>query len=127
MINDKEKFCNDLKEFFRSQGLTQQNIAERFGVSQQYVAALLNGTNSFGKRVAQKWAAEFGLNEAWLLTGVGDITTEKVVQQNNLHGDNFQGEGMTVNNNCSAEYLSLLKKKDEQIDQLLDIIKKMQN
>jgi transcriptional regulator with XRE-family HTH domain len=116
MINDKEKFCNDLKEFFRSQGLAQRDIAERLGVSQQYVAALLNGTNSFGKKAAQKWAAEFGLSEAWLLTGVGDITAAKVNQEENLHCENH----------CIAEYLSLLRKKDEQIDKLLEIIKNMQ-
>lgn len=124
MNYDKKKFCDDLKEFFRQRGLTQQNIAERFGVSQQYVASLLNGTNPFGKKVAHKWAEEFGLSEAWLLTGVGDITTTGVVQ-NNQNGDNYQGVGMTVNK-TDAKFFALLRKKDEQIDRLLSIIEKMQ-
>lgn len=96
MENDKKKFCDDLKEFFKAQGLTQQNIAERFGVSQQYVASLLNGTAPFGKKVAHKWAEEFGLPEGWLLTGNGYITTKNIVQKNQS-GDNYQGDGMTVN------------------------------
>lgn len=124
MDKDKKKFCDDLKDFFKSRGLTQQKIAERFGVSQQYVASLLNGSNPFGKKVAHKWAEEFGLSEAWLLTGIGDITTTGVVQ-NNQNGDNYQGDGMTVHKS-DADFLSLLKKKDEQIDRLLAIIEKMQ-
>lgn len=124
MIKDQKKFCDDLKKFFKSRGLTQQNIAERFGVSQQYVASLLNGANPFGKKVAQRWAAEFGLSESFLLTGEGEVTTVGVVQ-NNENGDNFNGEGITVNKGDS-DYLALLKKKDEQIDRLLSIIEKLQ-
>lgn len=124
MDKDKKKFCDDLKDFFRSQGLTQQKIAERFGVSQQYVASLLNGSNPFGKKVAHRWAQEFGLSEAWLLTGAGDITTASVVQTNQ-NGDNYQGNGMTVHKEDSA-LIAQLKEKDRQIDRLLRIIEKMQ-
>lgn len=124
MENDKKKFCEDLKDFFKAQGLTQQNIAERFGVSQQYVAALLNGSTPFGKKVAHKWAEAFGLSEAWLLTGIGSITTGNIVQ-NNENGDNFQGDGMTVHQE-NRGLIAQLKKKDEQIDRLLRIIEKMQ-
>lgn len=124
MENDKKKFCEDLKEFFKAQGLTQQNIAERFGVSQQYVASLLNGTTPFGKKVAHKWAEEFGLSEAWLLTGIGCLTTGNIVQ-NNQSGDNYQGDGMTVHKG-DDDLRAQIKKKDEQIDRLLRIIEKMQ-
>lgn len=124
MDTDKKKFCEDLKDFFKAQGLTQQNIAERFGVSQQYVAALLNGSTPFGKKVAHKWAEEFGLSEAWLLTGIGGVTTGNIVQ-NNENGDNYQGDGMTVNKD-DRYLIAQLKKKDEQIDRLLRIIEKMQ-
>lgn len=124
MENDKKKFCEDLKEFFKAQGLTQQNIAERFGVSQQYVASLLNGTTTFGKKVAHKWAEEFGLSEAWLLTGIGGITTGNIVQ-NNLSGDNYQGNGISVHKG-DEDLIDQLKEKDRQIDRLLRIIEKMQ-
>ena len=124
MIKDQKKFCDDLKDFFKSQGLTQQKIAERFGVSQSYVGSLLTGATPIGKKTASKWAKEFGLSEAWLLTGEGDMFGG-VVQQNNQNGDNYQGNGMTVHKG-DADYLALLKKKDEQIDRLLAIIEKMQ-
>lgn len=124
MSKDKKKFYDDLKEFFRKRGLTQQNIADRFGVSQSYVASLLNGTNPIGKKTAKKWADEFGLSETWLLTGIGEPINSSVIQ-NNENGDNYNGAGMTVNKS-DAEYLALLKKKDEQIDRLLTIIENMQ-
>lgn len=123
MDSKKKKFCEDLKDFFKAQGLTQQSIAERFGVSQSYVGSLLNGTTAFGKKAAHKWAKEFGLPEAWLLTGEGAMAGEVV--QSIQCGDNYQGNGMTVHqeNRCLIDQL---KKKDEQIDRLLRIIEKMQ-
>lgn len=123
MIKDKKKFCEDLKNFFKAQGLTQQSIAERLNVSQSYVGMLMSGSKAFGKNAAQTWADMFGLSAAWLLTGEGSITGEVV--QNNHSGDNFQGDGMTIHqeNRCLIDQL---KKKDEQIDRLLRIIEKMQ-
>ena len=126
MIKDKEKFSADLKDFFRGQGLSQNDIAARFGVSQSYVGMLMTGKKEFGKNTAQQWADEFGLSVAWLLTGEGDMLQGKLIQQNNQNGDNFQGEGFTVNKG-DTEFFALLRKKDEQIDRLLTIIEKMQD
>lgn len=125
MENEKKKFCDDLKDFFSSQGITQQMLADRLKVSQQRIAALLNGASTFGKKTASQWASEFGLPELWLLKGEGSLTTIGIVQ-NNEHGDNYQGDGMTVNHS-DAKFLALLKKKDEQIDRLLAIIEKLQS
>lgn len=121
---DAKKFCDALKEFFKEQGLTQRAIAQRLGVTQQYVTSILNGANPIGKKTAARLSQEFGLSEAWLLTGEGCMTTACIVQ-NNENGDNYQGNGMTVNKS-DAEYIAMLKKKDEQIDRLLSIIEKMQ-
>lgn len=123
MDKNRERFLSELKNFFWEKGLTQQKIADALGVSQSYVASLLNGQKAFGKKSAKTWSEKFGLSEGWLLTGEGFIT-RKVIQ-NNLEGDNYQGDGMTINKNESDLY-ALLKKRDEQIDRLLDIIQKMQ-
>lgn len=124
MIKDKEKFSTDLRDFFKKLGLTQQNIADRLNVSQSYVGMLMSGAKPFGKATAQTWSETFGLSVAWLLTGEGDISGN-VVQQHNQNGDNIQGNGVTVNK-PDYEYLALLKKKDEQIDRLINIIEKLQ-
>ena len=62
-----------LREYFESQGITQQNIADRFGVSKQTINPYMTGAKPFGRKVAQKWAEEFGLSASWLLTGDGDM------------------------------------------------------
>lgn len=123
MIKDKKKFCEDLKDFFKAQGLTQQNIAERLNVSQSYVGMLMSGAKAFGKNTAQTWADEFGLSAAWLLTGEGSLTCGVI--QNNQSGDNYQGNGMTVHKG-DGSLIDQLKEKDRQIDRLLRIIEKMQ-
>jgi len=64
-------------------GLTQEEIARRFGVSKQAINSLINGRKPFGKQNAIKWANEFGLNAAWLLTGEGEMikqSTKEVVE-----------------------------------------------
>lgn len=123
MIKDQKKFCDDLKLFFKSQGLTQNEIAERLGVSQSFVGMLLTGRKAFGKTTAQTWADEFGLSAAWLLTGEGAMLGSVI--QNNQNGDNIQGVGNTVNKG-DEDYIAMIKKRDEQIDRLLSIIEKMQ-
>ena len=65
-----------LRQYFESQGITQQNIADRFGVAKQSVNPYLTGAKPFGKKVAQKWADEFGFSTSWLLTGEGAMMQE---------------------------------------------------
>lgn len=68
-----DKIGDKLRAFFKEKGLTQDHIADKFGVSQAYVNALLNDKKAFGKKQAHKWSEEFGLSPNWLLTGKGDM------------------------------------------------------
>lgn len=74
-----------LKDFFTSQGISQQAIAERLRVSQPAVSALLNG-KPFGKKLAQKWGDEFGLKPTWLLTGEGEMLKGDTVEPDRGQG-----------------------------------------
>lgn len=49
MISEK------LTEFFKENGITQEDIAARIGVSQSYVSALLTGKKAFGKKQEQRF------------------------------------------------------------------------
>ena len=126
-----EKIGEKLRAYFEKKGIKQEELATLLGVSQPYVNALLNDKKSFGKKQAQKWNELFGLSVNWLLTGLGDMYSDSVIQ-NNQNGDNIHGHSVTVNK-TEKYYLSIIKmqaeqlsKSQEQIDRLLSIIEKMQ-
>ena len=125
-----EKIGEKLRAYFEEKGITQEELAARLGVSQPYVNALLNDKKSFGKKQAQKWNELFGLSVNWLLTGLGDMHSDSIVQ-NNQNGDNIHGHSVTVNK-TEKDYLEIIKtqaeqlsKSQQQIDRLLSIIERM--
>ena len=125
-----EKIGEKLRAYFEEKGITQEELAALLGVSQPYVNALLNDKKSFGKKQAQKWNELCGLSVNWLLTGLGDMHSDSIIQ-NNQNGDNIHGHSVTVNK-TEKDYLEIIKtqaeqlsKSQEQIDRLLSIIEKM--
>lgn len=68
-----ETIAHKLREYFDSQGITQQDIANKFGVKKQTINPYMTGAKPFGKKVAQQWADAFGLSVSWLMTGEGDM------------------------------------------------------
>ena len=69
-MTQSEKVSEQLKKFFSGLGYSQREIAEKLGIRQQVVHSLLNG-RPFGKKSAENWSKQFGLNPAWLITGEG--------------------------------------------------------
>lgn len=65
-----------LKAYFKKIKLTQREIAQKLGVTQQSVNAYLN-TKPFGKRSARKWSEVFGFNFDWLMVGAGSMFPEE--------------------------------------------------
>lgn len=126
-----EKIGEKLRAYFEEKGITQEELAAQLGVSQPYINALFNDKKSFGKKQAQKWNELFGLSVNWLLTGLGDMHTDSVTQ-NNQEGYNIHGHSVTVNK-TEKDYLEIIKtqaeqlsKSQQQIDRLLSIIENMQ-
>lgn len=111
-----------LKDFFSRQGLTQQAIADRLGVSQSAVNALLNG-KPFGKKNATKWGAEFGIQPSWLLTGEGEmLKTDTAKPSVSIEEEgiiSIPRDAWEVIRNQSAS----LKAKDEQLGMLAASLK----
>lgn len=71
---------DELKNFFKEQGLTQKDLAEILGVSQPYIGMLLTGKKPFGKNTANIWSEKFGLSASWLLTGEGEMLKQGPTQ-----------------------------------------------
>lgn len=62
-----------LASYLREIGLTQGAIANKLGVSQPYINALMTGRKNFGKAQAYRWRDAFGINPSWLLVGEGPM------------------------------------------------------
>lgn len=106
---------------------SQKDFAAKIGINKASMSSAMNGedkyltTGLFGR--IHNCFPQF--NKAWLLTGEGSMLRDGgYVVQNNRDGDNIHGNNVNVDKS-EAALLELLKKKDEQIDKLLDIIGRM--
>lgn len=117
-----DSVAKKLKEFFKERGITQTQAAELLETSQQVVQKLLKD-RPFGKRTAAKWSEVFGINPAWLLTGVGEMfledeqqrtnTTKKVVEESNAI---VASEVLRLINNGELYPASVVAAKDALIE-----------
>lgn len=57
-------------------GLKKVEFAKRIGVSAPFVSELCTGAKKPSDRTIADICREFGINELWLRTGAGDMTTE---------------------------------------------------
>lgn len=73
MIENKDNIIRDgLRQFFKKEGLTQKSVAERLGVTQQYVGSILRD-KAIGAKTASLISERFGFTIKWLLTGEGAV------------------------------------------------------
>lgn len=112
-MNLKAEQINELKEFFKTQGISQYEIAARLNITQPAVNALLNG-KPFGKKTAKIWEQEFGISSIWLLTGDGTITNKPQDMQTSKE---TQIGLINYMKKESEKFVAMLEKKDEQIQQ----------
>lgn len=75
----EENKIEELKAHFRKLGITQEQIAEKLGVTQAYVGMLLNGKKPFGKKQATRFGELFGISPSWLLTHEGNMLVDSPV------------------------------------------------
>ena len=130
-MSQESKVGERLKIFFKEKGLTQVQIAERVGTTQQVVQKLLNG-RPFGKRTAATWSKEFGLNPAWLITNQGEMmledmnakinTTKNVVEIGaNVFAEQtlkMISEGVIYPASVVKDKDAIIESKDEEIQRL---------
>lgn len=116
-----ENFYIQLKKFFKAQGITQQQIADKIGTSQAYINQLITGKSLFGKQMANRFQCLYGLSAAWLLTGEGEMLASS-------HGS--VGQGTATDTTTVDKLIDVVTRQQEQmshqqeqIDQLLKLIK----
>lgn len=138
-----------LKEYFREQGKTQQDIADDLGVSQAYIGQILNGMKPIGKQTASKLNSLYGFNRGWLLTGEGDMLVGggATVTGNGNAVNTVTGNGNKVSASVAGDFADLaskfaaslqiaqnqltdsqsqLTKSQEQMDRLIALLEKQQ-
>ena len=71
-----EKVTKGLTNWLSSEGMTQKDVAEKLGVSEQFVNALFNDRREFGKKTANDWQNLCGLSASWLRTGEGKMLAD---------------------------------------------------
>ena len=122
-----KKVSEALTDYFKARGITQDAIADRLGVSQQYVSKLLSGKAEFGKKQAQRFGELFGIQPSWLLTGEGEMLAQaqapvpahgntQVIGSN--HGTAING-GAQAPASANAQFREYAMRKDAQVDELL--------
>lgn len=100
-----------LTAYFKSLGITQEDIAERLGVSQQYVSRLLSGNAEFGKKQAQRFYQLWKIQPSWLLTGQGEMIATS--------NENDEMQTPRYLSDADAKFREYVYIKDAQIDELL--------
>lgn len=110
----------ELTAYFKRLGVTQEEIASKFEVSQQYISALLSGKKAFGKKQAQKFYELYGISPSWLLTGEGSMISPtgnnaQVIGYNT--GTAINGNGAVVNPKSEKE--DTIARMQNQIDELI--------
>jgi hypothetical protein len=114
-IHTKKEFANEIE-------IDKTNMSSAFRGDDRYL------TNNLFKKICYKYPDLFNIE--YFLKDKGEMI-KTIINQNNVDGDNIQGNNVTVNKSQADKFLDLLKTKDEQlsksqeqIDRLIGIIEK---
>ena len=66
-----------VKEVRKSLGLTLEKFGERLGVRKNAISAAETGRNSLSDQMLKSISREYGVSEAWLLDGTGEMFLNK--------------------------------------------------
>ncbi|MBN2157901.1 MAG: helix-turn-helix transcriptional regulator [Spirochaetes bacterium] len=66
-----------LKLIFDELNLTQQEVADRFGINRSLFSMLFSGKQNISKLLLYALKSEFNVNPTWLLSGEGEMFLQK--------------------------------------------------
>lgn len=111
----RKMFCGD----------SNKELAEKLKKEPNTVNNYIREGYPVGKGVIADIAEAFpDVDKSWLLTGEGEMLNTGIIQTNNT-GDNVIADTVTSSDNALTEkFISLLQKKDEQIDRLIGLLER---
>jgi transcriptional regulator with XRE-family HTH domain len=120
-----------IKEFIKYKGITERAFCLSIGVSFSYVNSIRKSIQPDKMKIIAEVYPE--LNPIWLITGDGDMLTDKNINNVSGRGNTaVAGNGNRVTNNDIAGlielqkgYQSMIKEKDSQINRLISVIEKL--
>lgn len=117
----------------------EAGLAKKLGYNKSSFSQILNGKVPLSDRFIDKLCElDNNINKVWVKSGVGEMLrqtsntaanlsmySENSIQSNNssIIGSNVNGSGININS-TSTELLDIIKKQQEQIDKLINIINK---
>lgn len=108
---------------------SQNDIAKKLGISSGYMSELMQSRKAISKRIVSRLAdvyPQFDMN--WLKVNEGEMLKKPTIVQNNVNGDNLQGQNITLSSDNYMEIIRekdrQLQKRDEQIDRLITLLEK---
>lgn len=85
-----------LKDFFEQRGIKQDELSNEFNVSQPYISQLINGKKEAGKKIASKLSEKYGISEAWVLTGKGEMLAQPQPQKTTVVASASGNNNITI-------------------------------
>ena len=119
-----------LVEFIKFKNLSYSKFERMINAGNGFVNNLSKGLGA--EKLSQISAVFPEIDTQWLITGEGNMIKAHIIQKNQS-GDNINGQSVTVNKTEAeklleviSSYQEIIRKKDEQIDRLLEIINSKQ-
>ena len=116
--------CNRIKQFLKENRYTVRTLAGMLNVNEGTLSNKLNGTRGIDIETVCALLKLFPqLSADWLLLGHGSMLRQYEME---THTQQLNDEGDMVRNyqaSDSRQYIDMLKEKDRQIAELIDIIK----
>lgn len=89
--------------------ITQQEIADKLGLSQNFIWQIENGDRTPSDRTISDICREFGVNEVWLRTGDGEPFQEETRQEQIMR---FAAQTVKGSGEFRKAFVSMLAKMD---------------
>jgi transcriptional regulator with XRE-family HTH domain len=118
-----------IKEIRLKNNLTQTDFSLKLGIKQANLSHIETYGTKISVSILQKVISNFNVSAEWLLTGNGEMMRNEQqigdIDNSTVVGANVNGNDISINGtNCSTELLEIIKKQQQQIDKLIDVINK---
>lgn len=115
---------NRIVKLRKDRGWTQDEFAEKMGISKNYVSLIENGRKIPSDRLVSDICQEFNVREKWLRTGEGEPAIKRTRNQEIA---SFMNDVLELpDQNLKKRFIEAMAKLDEKDwEKILEIIEKM--